>query len=375
MVVVLKKTSDKKGKTLILKLKSSELPEQEIIKALGSDFKEQDVFEVRVAEPSRLYDVKTDKVYLRGDAVSDILIKLAQNSLNLADEEIQIGADVHQPFLRAKALPKLETPQNYKVGEGIFVLSEAEVQNLKLTAEEQGLLRPFYYAEEIDRYYYKPTIERYLIYTPKDVAKDIEIHPEKYLSIRSHLDKYQPVITSDNKPYGIHRARQSEWFEDKKKIIGVRKTRYPKFVVVPDPWYGDQSVLIIRLTKHKQLSPYFLTAILNSKIGHFWLFQQKRHGGQLQIDKEVLLHFPIPNIDLSKPDDKQVNDELVALVSKITELSRELAENKEKGEDIFGDERRQLESEIQQTDEKIDQLVYQLYGITDEERRIIEVSV
>jgi len=375
MVVVLEKASDKKGKTLIMNLKSSDLPEQEIVKALVSDVKEQDAFEVRVAEPSRLYDARTDKVYAKSSVASDILVNLAQNSFNLAGEEIQQGLVTPQHYLTSKALPKLETPSNYKVGEGIFVLSKAELEGLKLTEEEQGLLRPFHYAENIDKYYYKPVVERYLIYTPRDVAKDIEMHPEKYPSIKSHLDKYQPVITSDNKPYGIHRARQSEWFEDKQKIIGVRKTRYPKFAVVPEPYYADQSVIIVRLTIHKQFSPYFLTAILNSKVGHFWLFQQKRHGGQLQIDKEVLLHLPIPHIDFSKPDDKQIHDELVTLVGKIQILIGKLAESKEKGEDIFGDEGRELESEIDETGQRIDQLVYQLYAITDKEREIIEASL
>ncbi|GAH61984.1 unnamed protein product, partial [marine sediment metagenome] len=260
---------------------------------------------------------------LRGDAVLDILVKLAQNSLNLDAEEIQIGADVHQPFLRAEAIAKLPEGETHQPGEGVFVLSKAELQRLRLTEDEQCVLRPFHYAEEIDKYYYKPVVEHYLIYTPKDVAEDIELHPEKYPGLKSHLDKYQPVITSDNKPYGIHRARQPEWFEDRQKIIGVRKTEYPKFVVVPEPYYADQSVLIIRLTSHKQFSPYFLTAILNSQIAHFWLFQQKRHGGQLQIDKEVLLHFPIPNIHLSKPANKHAHDELVVLANKMRELRSE----------------------------------------------------
>lgn len=104
---------------------------------------------------------------------------------------------------------------------------------------------------------------------------------------------------------------------------------------------------------------------MNSKAGHFWLFQQKRHGEQLQIDKEVLLHFPIPNINFSKRDEKQMHDELVALANKIRELYMELAQDEEKGEDIFGDKRKQLKSEIDKTNQRIDQLVYQLYGTTD----------
>ena len=59
---------------------------------------------------------------------------------------------------------------------------------------------------------------------------------------------------------------------------------------------------------------------------------------------------------------------MVALGSKITELGEELAEKKEKGEDIFSDERRQFETEIDKTSQRIDELLYQLYGITEEEK-------
>jgi hypothetical protein len=38
-------------------------------------------------------------------------------------------------------------------------------------------------------------------------------------------------------------------------------------------------------------------------------------------------------------------------------------------------ERQRLEAEIARTDAEIDELVYQLYGITDEEKKIIEESL
>ena len=109
----------------------------------------------------------------------------------------------------------------------------------------------------------------------------------------------------------------------------------PKFVVVPEVWYGDQAVLIIRLTKHKEISPYFAVAILNSKVAHFWLFQQKRRGNQLQVDKEVLIHFPFPSIDLSNTGRKKLYDAIVTLANKVVEQRRGLEIIKSSGEDIF----------------------------------------
>jgi len=241
-----------------------------------------------------------------------------------------------------------------------------------LNQEEEKLLRPFHYAEEVDSYFYSPEVKFYLIYTPIEIAKDIESNPKKYPNIKSHLDKYQPVITSDHKPYGIHRARQPEWFENPEKIICVRKTRYPKFAIIPEAWYGDQAVLIIRLTKHSQISPHFATAILNSEVAHFWLFQQKRQGSQLQVDKEVMLHFPFPKLDLSKAIDKEIYDGIIALASKVIDQKRELESVKRSGEDIFGEKSKELQAAIEKTKRRIDQLVFRLYGLSEEEIQQID---
>jgi adenine-specific DNA-methyltransferase len=372
MITVFKKSEAKDVKTLSLKLKDAEVSELAITKALASEFQDQDIFEGKMTDVAQLYDAKTDKVYAIEDAVSQVLTKLSSDSFNLDATEIQQGLVTPQHFLTSQVIPKLDKPESHKAGEGIFVLTKAEVSRLKLNDNEAKLLRPFHYAEEIDSYFHSPDAKFYLIYTPIETAQDIESNPDKYPDIRAHLDGYQPIITSDHKPYGIHRARQPEWFEDQEKIICVRKTRYPKFAIVPEPWYGDQAVLVIRLTKHKQISPYFATAILNSKVGRFWLFQQKRQGSQLQVDKEVLLHFPFRNMDLSKSVDREIYDGIVTLASKAIEQKRELESVKRSGEDIFHENSKELHVALEKTKGEIDQLVFGLYGLTDEEIQQVE---
>lgn len=225
------------------------------------------------------------------------------------------------------------------------------------------MLRPFHYAEEIDSYYYNERIAYNLIYTPIEIAKGMESSPHKYPNLISHLDKYQPINTSDHKPYGIHRARQPEWFDDINKIVCVRKTKYPKFVVISDPWYGDQAVLIIRLINHNKFSPHYVTAILNSAVAHFWLKLQKHQGNQLQIDKEVLIHFPIPNIDLSVSKAKSNYDNLVKFSFKIAQKKKELADIKMSGQDLFSEKQKLLSSSIEKLIKQANDLVYVLYGL------------
>lgn len=134
----------------------------------------------------------------------------------------------------------------------------------------------------------------------------------------------------------------------------------------------NQAVLIIRLTQHKQIPPHFATAILNSKVAHFWLFQQKRRGNQPQVDKEVLLHSPFRKADLSKAVDKEIYDGIVTSASKVSDQKRELEYVKSSGEDIFGEKSKALQAAIEKTKRKIDRLVFGLYGLTEEEIQQID---
>lgn len=60
---------------------------------------------------------------------------------------------------------------------------------------------------------------------------------------------------------------------------------------------------------------------------------------------------------------------MVTLVERMLELNK-----REHSGDLAPSEIQRLESEITATDSEIDDLVYQLYGITDEERKIVEAQ-
>jgi hypothetical protein len=62
---------------------------------------------------------------------------------------------------------------------------------------------------------------------------------------------------------------------------------------------------------------------------------------------------------------------LIKLVDKMLSLHKRLNELGDKKTD----ERAKIEEEIKKTDAEIDELVYKLYGITEEEKRIIEESM
>ncbi len=63
-----------------------------------------------------------------------------------------------------------------------------------------------------------------------------------------------------------------------------------------------------------------------------------------------------------------MHDKLVSLVEKMLEMNKKLILIQNE----YSNERDNLIREIEKTDKEIDNLVYDLYGLTEEERRIIE---
>jgi len=81
-----------------------------------------------------------------------------------------------------------------------------------------------------------------------------------------------------------------------------------------------------------------------------------------------LKRLPIHLIDFDNPAEKKMHDNLVALVDRMLELNKRLAPIR----NTPCNERDELLREINRTDSEIDNLVYKLYGLTEEERRIVE---
>jgi hypothetical protein len=76
--------------------------------------------------------------------------------------------------------------------------------------------------------------------------------------------------------------------------------------------------------------------------------------------------FPIRTIDFSNPDEKAQHDKLVSLVDNMLELQKKYHEARmERDKEIY-------ERQIKIVDEQIDRLVYDLYGLTDEEIKVVE---
>jgi type I restriction-modification system DNA methylase subunit/predicted type IV restriction endonuclease len=105
-----------------------------------------------------------------------------------------------------------------------------------------------------------------------------------------------------------------------------------------------------------------LTGILNSCLLQN-LYQN--HFATIDILKNALLALPLPkNID--HMDEEYRFDQLLSLVERMLELHKKLAASE------IPDDKELYQRQIEGTDRKIDALVYELFGLTEEESRIVE---
>ncbi len=267
--------------------------------------------------------------------------------LFLNKKEITNGIHPHYDRINKKINEKFSN--QFFNGEGIFVLSEAEKNNLKLSQKEMKLLKPSYETAEIMKYLTLSQNQHWIIYTDSSFKNPKSM--DDYPNLKKHLDRFKEVITSDNKPYGLHRARDERFFTGNPRIIVLRKcAKEPIFSYVNFDCYVSATFYII---KTKRFDSKFLVGLLNSLLIRFWLKHRgKVQGNNYQIDKEPLINIPLIKITKSN---QPTADKIIVLVDKILQT-------KEKDP----------KANTQRLEKEIDALVYQLYHLTDEEIKTIE---
>ncbi|EPO1126253.1 DUF7149 domain-containing protein [Campylobacter coli] len=265
----------------------------------------------------------------------------------LEEREVAQGIVYPQENINKKSLEILGN--NFYLGQGIQKLTNEEVENLNLLKNEKILLKPIFESDNIQKYFVKRYNYFWVIYTNSSFKNPNSM--DDYPNLKKHLDKFQNVITSDNKPYGLHRARDEKFFTGSPRIVALRKcVGEPKFSYVDFDCYVSATFYVI---KTQRINVKYLTAILNSKLIAFWLKHKgKMQGNNYQIDKEPLLNIPIVTINSKN---QKIADELINLVDEILKVKEQ-----------------DKNANTQELENKINSIVYKLYNLTEEEIKIIE---
>ena len=168
---------------------------------------------------------------------------------------------------------------------------------------------------------------------------------DTYQSLKTHLDKFTDIITSVNHPYGLHRAREERFFKGD-VIVSLRKSpNRPSFTYVDFDCYVSATFYLI---KSNRFDLKFITGFLNSKLIAFWLKNKgKMQGQNFQIDKEPLVTIPI-----FIPD--QETQEII----------------RTSVEEIYSNPSTQ-----QQNEKIIDEMIYKMYALDDDEIAYVEQTI
>jgi len=204
----------------------------------------------------------------------------------------------------------------------------------------------------------------------------------KYFSPRKTLASHVPILTgTDVNRYAVQAPAEFVRFErpDKAggcwdrevhlaahKIVIRQIGTEPTATLLAEPFAVTANIFTVRaasLTDEK-----YLLAIINSKLtAYFWrtMFADFKASFP-QVTIFSLAQVPVRKIDFTKPADKTRHDKLVLLVDKLLLLMPRLRAATGTGEKAT------LQNAVTATDQQIDALVYDLYGLTPEEIALVE---
>lgn len=279
-----------------------------------------------------------------GDALQVLLDKVKKQGVALGSIcDVNQGIVTSADKVSRRHIEKYAIKAN--VGDGIFVLSDEEVKRLDLTEREEQILKPWFKNSDIYRWGTNTHTTEKLIFADK------RLHNLSGNKLGNYLMRFRKILddSSSNSPY-LHRPRDIDFIGE--KIVVPQRSPRNTFGYNEIPWYAASDVFFIT-EKDKSVSLKYILALLNSKLYYLWLYHRgKRKGETLELIATPLTEIPIRKI--TEPEQPPFID----LVDQILLKKQSTGDS-----DTFG-----LELEI-------DQLVYQLYGLSPDEIALIESSV
>jgi type I restriction-modification system DNA methylase subunit len=186
------------------------------------------------------------------------------------------------------------------------------------------------------------------------------------------IGRYQTSERNLYVKYGDWLARNWKnvsFYETPKIAIRETGNRIIATIDLDSRFFLSSLYAIYPMENHRSLDLKYLLGLLNSYLATYVIKKiafDLTSGAFTKIRTNQLARLPIRTINFSDPADKARHDRMVALVEQMLDLNKKLAAVK------VGHEKEALQRQIDATDKQIDELVYELYNITEQERRIVE---
>jgi len=320
---------------------------------------------------SELYDGEENYIRLSRESVDSgeslpnidsILAKIAAQGVLLSSVvNINQGVVSGCDYVSGRNIHKIKNKKDIEINDGIFVFDLKNIRDVSLidtfTNKEKKLLRPFFKNSDIKQYWCAHKAEKLLLYLNENHS-NISIYP----NIQRHLNRFKEILNDRREVQnGRIKYHQLQWprTEDifiHEKIIVPYRTKCNSFAWNDVEWFCRSDCYIITNNSNEFALKYLL-GILNSSLYFQWLYHKgKRKGETLELFQTPLSEIPIKKI----PENEQ--KPFIDIVDKILSIT--------KSDDYLTNLAKQ--AKVKEYERQIDQMVYQLYGLTEEEIRIVE---
>ena len=238
------------------------------------------------------------------------------------------------------------------------VLSE---EDARVASIENELLRPSISGPAIKRYA-PARPDSFIIYTTRATSVDRYPRALEHLGRYRHLNGCSEVAEGKHPWWALHRPRTPQVF-DSPKLIGLTTSKSIALVLDADSslYVTDAMYVFKTLPDYDALA---VMAVLQSRAFHF-LYRTANQGQSRvipQVKASKLEPLPLPAAACRTEGGNRALRDLASQMLRLTaQVPRVGTEH----------ERVVLQRQIDATDRKIDELVYELYGLTDEEMRIV----
>ncbi|MCK5599684.1 N-6 DNA methylase [bacterium] len=246
---------------------------------------------------------------------------------------------------------------------------------VRLRKIERKLIKPIFHGKNVKRYYSTVDFNNDIMLFPyKDDCKS-PIDINEFPNTKMYLEGYKEKLLSRKDSGKVFRNVNKKWFEfwDSKYISFTS----PK-IVFPDiskanNFYLDEDGIGYLNTCYaiilKEASMYrFVLGILNSTLIEFFIKKNSPYirGGYYRYKTKYIEKIPIPYIDNSDLNFIPSYNKIVDYVDRMLLFQGKYHSAKtEQDKELY-------QKQIYVLDRKIDDLVYKLYGLTDEEIEIVE---
>lgn len=402
-----------------------------------SDFSEVDVFKGTTTYPVILtlgLAARSEFLYCKfqQDDIGDIQTVFDNNSYPVVQKSLDATNWMFKSNGVAALFSKIKKHPNVKevvskcyrgiltgLNEAFIIDNEDKENIIKRHTKDSDIIKPLYEGRDIQKWN-SPAIDKWIIFTRRGINID------EYPAEKEWLSQYKERLSPRNSPKQKigRKAGRYEWYEiqdsveyyelfESSKIIWTNLQNDSKFCYDESGAYINAPAVILP-TDDKAL-----LAILNSKLVWYFLNQicVVRSGGYIEVKPQYFEQIPIANYSkikkkLSKKADFQI-EKTSAIQSKQTNFRRRLHENlgiekmskklqrfweydfktllaelkknkislsldkQDEWATYFDKNKAEIQSlqtEIDRTDAEIDRMVYALYGLTDEEIKIVETS-